>query len=72
MTANKQKTFVRGSAREKVFDNGGIVINVSLNINDLTAYANDKGYVPIVLAQRTELDAYDNSHYMYIDEYSLQ
>lgn len=70
--ANKPKIWVRGSAREKVFDNGGEVINVSLNINDLTAYANDKGYVPIVIAQRNEVDEYGNTHYMYVDEYSLQ
>lgn len=68
----KSKTFVRGSARLKVFDNGGEVINVSININDLMAYANDKGYVPFVIAQRTEVDEWDNTHYMYIDEYTLQ
>jgi hypothetical protein len=70
--ANKQKTFVRGSAREKIFDNGGRILNVSLNVDDITAYANDKGYAPLVVAERAEADDYGNTHYIYIDDYSIQ
>lgn len=69
---NKTKIFVRSSSRKKVFENGGEVINQSINVNDLLPYADEKGFVPIVTAQRNEADEWDNTHYIYIDEYALQ
>ena len=69
---SKTKIFVRSSSRQKVFDNGGEVINSSINVNDLTPYADDKGYVPIVVAMRNNVDEWGNTHYIYIDEFAME
>jgi hypothetical protein len=68
---SKTKIFVRSSSREKTFDNGGQVINSSLNVNDLQPYMDEKGYCPIVIATRNKVDEWDNTHYIYIDEFAL-
>ena len=65
------KKYVRGSAKEKVFDNGSKLINFSINIKDeaLTKHANPDGWVQLVMSSKREVDQYGNSHYIYLNEF---
>ena len=69
--SDSKKTFVRGSAKIIKFDGGGYCINASLNIEDLKAYADERGYVPIKICKMRKPDKYGNEHYIAIDDYSL-
>jgi hypothetical protein len=66
MSKNSKKNYVRGSAKERSFGDGGAVINLDLNLSDLNSLpVTEKGYVKIVVAQRQAEDQYGNTHYVY-------
>lgn len=67
--STKKKTFISGSAKERLFDNGGEVINLSLNLGQLSKIVDDKGYVRITLQKLKEADRYGNSHSIYEDTF---
>ena len=69
ISTKKKKNYIKGSAREKVFDNGGSVINVDLNIAELSAIANEKGYVKITLSRLREQDMYGNHFAIYENDF---
>lgn len=64
------KKYVRGSAKEKVFENGSKLLNFSININDkqIVDHAKD-GWVQLVISEKREVDQYGNSHYIYLNEF---
>ena len=63
------KKFV-GSGREKKFDDGGSVINISIKKADLDSCAlSEKGYYALTVGQRKETDQYGNTHYVYENTY---
>lgn len=64
-----EKNYIKGSAREFTFSNGGSNINLSLSLDALTAIANDKGYVNITVAPRQEADRYGNTHSVFENTY---
>lgn len=68
-TTKKKKNYIRGSAREKVFNNGGRVINIDLNVSELAAIANDKGYAKITISELREPDMYGNTYSIYENEF---
>lgn len=68
-TTKKKKNYIKGSAREKVFDNGGRVINIDLNVSELAAIANDKGYAKITLSELREPDMYGNTYSIYENDF---
>ena len=63
------KNYVKGSAREKTFDNGSSLVNFSININDIGQYADEKGWVQFTMSERRETDGYGNTHTIYINEF---
>lgn len=63
------KNYIKGSAREFVFQNGGSNINLSLSLEDLTKIVNDKGYVNITVTPRQEADRFGNTHSVYENTY---
>lgn len=70
---SESKIFLRCSAKEKTFDNGGSVINVGIKVSDLQAFAkqhaNERGYLNLVIQQRREPGQYGDTHSVCLDTY---
>jgi hypothetical protein len=58
--------------KEKVFDNGGRLLNVAFNVAELSQHANAEGWVRIVIAPRRQPDEKGKTHYAYKDEWEPQ
>ena len=65
--ANQEKTYIKGSAKSFTFDNGGTIIRLGLNADQIKELANDKGWVNVVVKEKREVDEYGNTHYMELD-----
>ena len=64
-----EKRYIKKSRLvEKVFDNGGSVINCGFPLEELEAIA-ENGYVNITIAKRREASDTGSTHYAYKDEY---
>lgn len=57
------------SAREKTFDDGGIVLNVSINKAKFDELADVKGYVKLKITRRKQEDDFGNTHSVEWDSY---
>tara|TARA_B100000073_G_scaffold90094_1_gene70996 strand:+ start:966 stop:1265 length:300 start_codon:yes stop_codon:yes gene_type:complete len=57
------------SLREKVFDNGGSLINAAFKVSELQEHADENGWVNIVIAKRREVSEKGATHYAYKSEY---
>lgn len=68
-TTTKKKNYIKGSARQKQFDNGGTVINLDLLVSEVQAIANEKGYAKITLSELREPDMYGNTHSIYQNDW---
>ena len=60
------------SLREKVFDNGGSLINAAFKVSELQEHADENGWVNIVIAKRREVSEKGATHYAYKREYQRQ
>lgn len=60
-----KKNYIKGSAKEHVFPNGGDVLNVDLLVSDLDKIKNERGYARITLSRNKEVDKYNNTHSIY-------
>ena len=58
--------------KEKVFDNGGRLLNAAFNVAELSQHANAEGWVRIVIAPRRQPDEKGKTHYAYKDEWQPQ
>lgn len=67
--SNYTKNYIKGSAKEIKFDNGGTVINISLNVEQINALKSDNGYVKLTIAHRRGEDQYGNTHSVYENTY---
>ena len=66
----KEKTYINQCKLvEKVFDNGGSVINAAFKIEELAQLANEGGWINITIAQRREPSDKGATHYAYLNEY---
>lgn len=66
----KEKTYInKCKLVEKVFDNGGSLINAAFHIDELAQHANENGWVNITIAQRREPSDKGATHYAYLNEY---
>ena len=67
------KTYLKCSAKEKKFSNGGSVIRLSFKDTDIAAFVrehkNEKGYVNLIVAERREVGQYGDTHSVYLDTY---
>jgi hypothetical protein len=63
--------FLRCSAKKKVFDNGGSVLNVSIKGQDLTEFlsqhVNERGYLNLRIQKRREVGQYGDTHMVTLD-----
>lgn len=68
------KTYLKGSAKERQFGNGGSVINIGVKAEDLIAFAkahaNERGWVNLTVAQRKTPSQYGDTHSVYLDDYT--
>tara|TARA_R110000824_G_scaffold229112_1_gene416786 strand:+ start:4579 stop:4872 length:294 start_codon:yes stop_codon:yes gene_type:complete len=53
--------------REKVFDDGGSVINCAFNVEELQGHADDSGWVNMVIKKRREPNEKGYTHYAQLD-----
>ena len=60
------------SLREKVFDNGGSLINAAFKVSELQEHADENGWVNLVIAKRREVSEKGATHYAYKSEYQRQ
>ena len=60
------------SLREKVFENGGSLINAAFKVSELQEHADENGWVNIVIAKRREVSEKGATHYAYKSEYQRQ
>ena len=70
-----EKTYINGLfIKKKRFENGGNVINISINSNnfieELLKHKNEKGYVNITLQDRREADKNGNNMYAILNTYT--
>lgn len=65
------KIFVKCSAKEHTFANGGTVLNVSMKASDMHAladtHANARGYVNLKIGSRREVGQYGDTHTVTVD-----
>ena len=60
------------SLKEKVFDNGGSLINAAFKVSELEEHADGNGWGNIVIAKRREVSEKGATHYAYKSEYQRQ
>jgi hypothetical protein len=69
----KDKIFLKCSAKQKTFDNGGSLLSVGVKADDLIAFAkqhaNGRGYVNLVIQERREVGQYGDTHTVSLDTY---
>ncbi len=67
------KTYLKCSAKERKFSNGGSVINVGIKREDLAEFVrkhtNERGYVNLTIAPRREVGQYGDTHSVYLDTF---
>lgn len=69
MAETKKKNYIKGSAKEHVFDNGGSVIHIDMKLEDLKKIANERGYVKVTVSKLKQTDDYGNTHSVYENDY---
>lgn len=64
------KEYISGSAKQVDFPNGGSIIKLSLNKDQLLAVpSNEAGYITIDVCERRSIDQYGNSHYVKVNTF---
>lgn len=64
----KEKTYVISSIKEKVFDDGGSLLNANFKLDDLEKHARN-GWVSLTISKRREPSDKGATHYAYVDEF---
>ena len=66
----EQKRFVKSFCKEKIFDNGGSIVKISISKADFNELeATEKGYVNLIVARRKEVSQFGDTHYIYLDDF---
>jgi hypothetical protein len=70
VSKSTKKNYIRGSAKQVEFADGGVLINVDLNLQDLNSLpVSERGYVRVTIAKRTSPDTYGNTHYVFENQF---
>jgi hypothetical protein len=64
------KTYIDGTSCKAISGQFGEFFNISVNIEKLQAYANEKGYVNMTMSKRREPGQYGDTHYFTLNEYN--
>lgn len=66
----KKRNYVKGSAKEVVFNNGGNVIHIDLLLEDLKRLPiNAAGYIKLTVSKLAAPDKYNNTHTIYENDW---
>ena len=57
------------AGREVRFDNGGSIIKVAVDVNELSEHANKDGWVKVEIKERREPSDKGYTHFMVVDTY---
>lgn len=63
------KTYIEGTSCKAVTGQFGEFFNISINVEKLQQYANEKGYVNMTLSKRKEIGQYGDTHYFTLNEW---
>ena len=63
------KTYIEGTSCKAVTGQFGEFFNISINVEKLKQYANEKGYVNMTLSKRKEIGQYGDTHYFTLNEW---
>lgn len=63
------KTYIDGTSCKAVNGQFGEFFNISVNIEKLTQYANEKGYVNMTMSKRREPGQYGDTHYFTLNDW---
>ncbi len=66
-----------GNGKEKTFDNGGSIINITIGLDGIKEYFEDYGFttdqgkkkLKLVVSKRREADQYGNTHSVTVDTF---
>ena len=64
------KTYIDGTSCKAINGQFGEFFNISINVEKLQQYANEKGYVNMVMSKRREVGQYGDTHYFTLNEYN--
>ncbi len=64
------KTYIDGTSCKAINGQFGEFFNVSINVEKIGQYANEKGYVNMVMSKRREVGQYGDTHYFTLNEYN--
>ena len=66
-----EKIFLKCSAKEKVFPNGGSILNLGIKVADLLEFAqrhaNERGYLNLSVQSRREIGKFGDTHTISLD-----
>jgi hypothetical protein len=69
-----EKIFLKCSAKQKSFSNGGSILTIGVKVEDLIAFAkqhaNDRGYLNLVISERRETGKYGDTHSVTLDTFT--
>ena len=63
------KTYIDGTSCKAVNGQFGEFFNISVNIEKLSQYANEKGYVNMTMSKRREPGQYGDTHYFTLNDW---
>lgn len=64
------KTYIDGTSCKAINGQFGEFFNISVNVEKLQQYANEKGYVNMTMSKRREVGQYWDTHYFTLNEYN--
>lgn len=64
------KTYIDWASCKAINGQFGEFFNISFNVEKLTQYANEKGYVNVVMSKRKEPGQYWETHYFTLNEWN--
>lgn len=64
------KTYIDGTSCKAITGQFGEFFNISVNIEKLQQYANEKGYVNMTMSKRKEPGQYGDTHYFTLNEWN--
>lgn len=63
------KTYIDGSSCKAVNGQFGEFFNMSFNVEKISQYANEKGYVNMTMSKRKEPGQYGDTHYFTLNDW---
>lgn len=66
------KTYIDGTSCKAISGQYGEFFNMSFNLEKISQYANEKGYVNMTMSKRREPGQYGDTHYFTLNDWKPQ